>query len=51
MKRYELKKFIEKQFEDYGIFDTYSQPSDCTDLLYFIEDNILDKVEELYVQH
>ena len=51
MKRFELKNFIEKQFKDYGVFDAYSQPSDCTSLLYFIEDNILNKVEELYVQH
>ena len=51
MKRHELKMFIEKQFKQYGVFDWYSQPADCTDLLYFIEYNILDKVEELYVQH
>lgn len=51
MKRHELKMFIEKQFEQYGVFDWYKQPADCTNILYFIENNILDKVEELYVQH
>jgi len=48
-KRFELKNFIDKQLKDYGVLDAYSQPSDCTDILCFIEDKILDKVEELYV--
>ena len=55
MKRFELKNFIEKQFEQYGLFGLYKGSpgvqEDCTDLLYIIEDNILDKVEELYVQY
>ena len=55
MKRFELKNFIEKQFKQYGLFGLYKGSigiqDDCTDLLYHIEDNILDKVEELYVQH
>lgn len=48
-KRFELKNFIDEQLKDYGVFDAYSQPSDCTGILYFIEDKILNKVEELYV--
>lgn len=51
-KRFELKNFIDKQLEQYGILDAYNGggvSDDCRSLLYAIEDHILDKVEELYV--
>lgn len=55
MNRKILEAFIDEQFETYGIYDAYRNENvpleDCSNLLVFIRDSILDKVEELYVQH
>jgi hypothetical protein len=55
MCRNKLKTFIDEQFEQYGIYDCYRNRNvpldDSSRLLEFVRDSILNKVEELYVQH